>query len=89
MLRRFVSFLNGFSLGHVFSLFCSAVKTRAFFVVNMRFSVNPHLAVASAGRGRFCCCLSVRAFRWRRRGRTGRGARGFRFEQISQAKFAR
>ena len=82
MLRSFVSFLNCLSLGHVFSLFCSAVKTRAFLVVNMRFGVNPNLAMASARRGRFCCCLSVRAFRWRRGGRTGCCARGLRFEQI-------
>ena len=91
MLRSFVSFLNCLSLGHVFSLFCSAVETRAFLVVNMRFGVNPNLAMASARRGRFCCCLSARAFRWgwRRGGGTGCCARGLRFEQIAEIKLAR
>ena len=91
MLRSLVSFLNCLSLGHVFSLFCSAVEMRAFLVVNMRFGVNPNLAVASARRGRFCCCLSVRSFRWgwRRGGGTGCCARGLRFEQIAEIKLAR
>ena len=66
----FVSFLDCLSFGHVFALFCRPVETRAFLVVNMRFGVNPNQAMASARRGRFCCCLSARAFRWGwRRGR--------------------
>ena len=89
MLRPFVSFLNCLSLGHVFSLFCSSVETRAFLVVNMRFGVNPNLAMASAGRRRFCCCLSARSFCWRRGGGIGRCARGLRFEQIAETEFAR
>ena len=91
MLRSFVAFLNCLSLGHVFSLFCSAVETRAFLVVNMRFGVNPNLAMASARRGRFCCCLSARAFRWswRRGGGTGSCAGALRFEQIVETKLAR
>ncbi len=91
MLRSFVAFLNCLSLGHVLSLFCRAVEMRAFLVVNMRFGVNPNLAVASARRGRFCCCLSVRAFRWggRRGGGTGCCARRLRFEQIAETKLAR
>ena len=60
----FVSSLNRLGFGHVFAFLCSAVETRAFLVVNMRLGVNPNQAVASARRGRFCCCLSARAFRW-------------------------
>ena len=91
MLRSFVSFLNCLSLGHVLSLFCRAVEMRAFLVVNMRFGVNPNLAMAAARRGRVCCCQTARAFRWgwRRGGGTGGCARGLRFEQIVETKLAR
>jgi hypothetical protein len=55
----FVSFLNRFGFGHVFALFGGPVETRAFFVINMRFGVNPNKAMASARRRRFCRCLSA------------------------------
>ena len=51
--RRGCFSFNRFGFGHVFALFCSAVETRAFLVVNMRLGVNPNLAVASAGAGAF------------------------------------
>jgi hypothetical protein len=49
--RGFVSRLDCVLLGHVFALPRRAVKTRAFPVVNTCLGVNPHLAMASAGRG--------------------------------------
>jgi hypothetical protein len=49
--RGFVSRLDCILLGHVFPRPRRAVKTRAFPVVNACLGVNPHLAVASAGRG--------------------------------------
>src|SRR5438876_8330706 len=50
--RGLVSSLGCVLLGHVFALPRRAVKTRAFPVVNPCLGVDPHLAMASAGRGR-------------------------------------
>ena len=50
--RGLVSSLGCVLLGHVFALLRRAVKTRAFPVVNTCLGINPHLAMASAGRGR-------------------------------------
>jgi len=50
--RGLISSLGCVLLGHVFALSRRAVKTRAFPVVNTCLGVNPHLAMASAGRGR-------------------------------------
>ena len=48
--RGFVSCLGCVLLRHVFALTGRAVKRRAFPVVNAGLCVNPHLAVAAAGR---------------------------------------
>ena len=58
-----VSLFDCLGFGHVFAFFCRPVETRAFLVVNVRLAVNPDQAVASAGRGRFRCCLSARSLR--------------------------
>src|SRR4029434_5600482 len=50
--RGLISSLDCVLLGHVFALPCRAVKTRAYPMVNTCLGVNPHLAVASAWRGR-------------------------------------
>ncbi len=50
--RGLISSLDCVLLGHVFALPRRAVKTRAFPVVNPCLGVDPHLAMASAGRGR-------------------------------------
>jgi hypothetical protein len=50
--RGLISSLLCVLLGHVFTLPRRAVKKRAFPVVNTCLGVNPHLAMASAGRGR-------------------------------------
>ena len=50
--RGLISSLGCVLLGHVFALPRRAVKTRAFPVVNTCLGVNPHLAMASAQRGR-------------------------------------
>jgi len=84
-----VSFLHRFGFGHVFAFFRGPVETRAFFVINMRFGINPNQAMASARRGRFRRCLSARAFRWgcSNGSRTGCRRRILRFEHIAQAEF--
>jgi hypothetical protein len=56
--RGLISSLLCVLLGHVFALSRRAVKSRAFPVVNTCLGVNPHLAMASAGRGRVCRFLS-------------------------------
>ena len=48
--RGFVSCLGCVLLRHVFALTGRAVKRRALPVVNAGLCVNPHLAVAAAGR---------------------------------------
>src|SRR5205823_12065688 len=48
--RGFVSCLGCVLLRHVFALTGRAVKRLAFPVVNAGLCVNPHLAVAAAGR---------------------------------------
>ena len=57
-----VSFFDCFGFSRVFAFFGGPIETRAFLVVNMRLGVNPNQAMTPAGRGRFCCCLSARAF---------------------------
>ena len=49
-LSRFVAFLDRFLFGDVLALLGLAIETRAFFMIDVRFGVDPHEAVSSA-----CC----------------------------------
>lgn len=51
-LSRFVAFLDRFLFGDVLAFLGLAVETRAFLVIDMRLSVNPHEAASSA----WCRC---------------------------------
>src|SRR6266704_6591089 len=63
--RGLISSLGCVLLGHVFALPRPAVKTPAFPVVNPCLGVDPHLAMASAGRGRVGRFLGrARCRRW-------------------------
>jgi len=78
-----------FGVGQEYAFVRCTLETRAFFVINMRFGINPNQAMASARRGRFRRCLSARAFRWgcSNGSRTGCRRRILRFEHIAQAEF--
>ena len=50
--RSFIAFLDRIGFGHVFAFFRGAVETRAFPMVNVRFSIDPDQTVASTRRWR-------------------------------------
>lgn len=50
-LSGFVAFLDRFLLADILAFLGLAIETRAFFMIHMRFSVDPHQAVPSTWGG--------------------------------------